>query len=165
MIVRRETPTDIPFIRSLTDAAFLGVEHSSRTEGAIVDALRKAGALTLSLVAEQDGLIVGHVGFSPVQINGLDVGWFGLGPVSVAPSLQKSGIGSALIKAGLAQLARLGAQGCVLLGDPGYYVRFGFSSDHALHYGDVPREYFQALVIGGEPMSGEVTYHEGFDAS
>ena len=98
MIIRPETPADIPFIRSLTDAAFDGVEHSSQTEGAIVDALRQDGALTVSLVAEQAGSIVGHVGFSPVRIEGEDIGWFGLGPVSVLPSLQGGGVGTAYLE-------------------------------------------------------------------
>lgn len=165
MIIRPETPKDTAAIRTLTDAAFVGVEHSSQTEGAIVDALRAADALTVSLVAEQDASIIGHVSFSPVLINGADAGWFGLGPVSVSPSLQRGGVGSILIKEGLDRLATHGAQGCVVLGDPDYYGRFGFRSDHALRYGDVPPVYFQSLVLGGEPASGEVTYHAGFEAT
>ena len=164
MIIRAEIPADISSIRALTEAAFKHAEHSSQTEGAIVDALRAAGALTLSLVAEQDGEIVGHIAFSPVLIGGKDLGWFGLGPVSVWPNRQCGGIGSALIREGLQQLRQRGAAGCVLLGDPAYYRRFGFSSDHALHYGDVPPEYFQSLILSGEPCAGEVSYHEGFAA-
>lgn len=165
MIIRPESPHDIPFIRALTDAAFVGVEHSSQTDGAIVDALRKAEALSLSLVAEQEGSIVGHVGFSPILINSEDIGWVGLGPVSVSPSLQRGGVGSALIKEGLQVLTKRGAQGCVVLGDPKYYGRFGFASDHALSYGEVPAEYFQSLLLTGEPVAGEVAYHEGFEAT
>lgn len=165
MIIRPEASQDIPYIRTLTDAAFVGVEHSSQTEGAIVDALRDAGALTVSLVAELDGSVIGHVGFSPVLIDGENIGWFGLGPVSVSPGLQRGSVGSTLIKEGLNKLASLGAQGCVVLGDPAYYGRFGFSSDHALRYGDVPPEYFQSLVLGGESAAGEVTYHAGFEAA
>jgi putative acetyltransferase len=164
MIVRPETPADTVSIRAVTDDAFIGVEHSSQTEGAIVDALRNAGALSLSLVAEQGGSIIGHVGFSPVLIDGEDRGWFGLGPVSVSPSVQRSGVGSALIQEGLKVLARDGAQGCVVLGDPAYYGRFGFTSAHALRYGEVPAEYFQSMVLTGEPAAGEVTYHAGFEA-
>ena len=165
MIIRPETPEDIEFIRALTDAAFAGIEHSSQTEGAIVDALRKDGALSLSLVAEQGGSIIGHVGFSPVLIDGKDLGWFGLGPVSVSPSLQRGGVGSALVKEGLEVLTNRAAQGCVVLGDPEYYGRFGFTSDHALRYGEVPAEYFQSLVLTGEPVAGEVTYHVAFEAT
>jgi putative acetyltransferase len=164
MILRPEAPDDIPSIRRLTDAAFVGADHSSQTEGAIVDALRTAGALTLSLVVEQDGEIIGHVAFSPVLIDGRNGGWFGLGPVSVQPDLQRCGVGSALIRAGLEELGRRGAEGCVVLGDPDYYGRFGFSSDHALRYGDVPLAYFQSRLLGGEAVAGEVTYHPGFEA-
>lgn len=162
-MIRPETSADIPSIRSLTNAAFEGVEHSSQTEGAIVDALRNDGALVVSLVAEQDSLVVGHVGFSPVRIDGEDIGWFGLGPVS--PSCQRECIGSALIRAGLEVLASRGANGCVVLGEPGYYGRFGFTSDHSLRYSDVPAQYFQSLVLGGEPAGGEVVYSKGFEAS
>lgn len=165
IIIRPEATDDIPSIRSLTDAAFVGMEHSKQTEGAIVDALRQAGALSLSLVAERGGAVIGHVAFSPVLINGEDVGWFGLGPVSVSPSLQRGGVGSALIKEGLKLLAHRGARGCVVLGEPDYYRRFGFTSDHALSYRGAPAEYFQSLVLAGEPLEGEVAYHAGFEAT
>lgn len=164
MLIRPERAADTSAIRSLTDTAFEGVEHSSQTEGAIVDALRRAGALTLSLVAERDGRIIGHVAFSPVRIDGAELGWFGLGPVSVAPEHQRGGVGTALIREGLAELRRRGANGCVVLGDPDYYRRFGFTSDHGLSYADVPPVYFQSLRWSGEPAAGEVTYHAGFDA-
>jgi putative acetyltransferase len=164
MIIRPEARTDISSIRSLIEAAFKGVEHSSQTEGAIVDALRQAGVLAVSLVAEQHGRIVGHVAFSPVLIDGEDPGWLGLGPVSVAPNLQRRGIGSALIEEGLSMLRQASANGCVVLGDPNYYRRFGFTGDHALRYGDVPPEYFQSLILSGDPPMGQVTYHKSFDA-
>ena len=163
-MIRSEARADIQSIRSLTEAAFDGVEHSSQTEGAIIDALRQAGALSISLVAEQDDRIIGHVAFSPVLIDGEERGWFGLGPVSVLPSLQRSGVGTALISEGLKQLKRWGASGCVVLGDPAYYRRFGFTSDHSLRYGDVPSEYFQSMLLSGRPAEGEVTYHEAFGA-
>lgn len=165
MIIRAETASDSTVIRSVTEAAFLGAEHSSGTEGAIVDALRDAGALTLSLVAEQDGAMVGHVAFSPVRIGGRDLGWFGLGPVSVLPSLQRGGIGKTLIEAGLEQLRQRGASGCVVLGDPAYYGRFGFTADHELHYPDVPPEYFQSMPWTGASAEGEVSYHPAFGAA
>jgi putative acetyltransferase len=163
MVIRGETPQDSASIRSVTDAAFDGVEHSSGTEGAIVEALREAGALTLSLVAEQNDVVVGHVAFSPVLIDGEDRHWFGLGPVSVSPGLQRSGIGTALIKEGLQLLKQRGAHGCVVLGDPDFYRRFGFTSGHALRYGNVPPEYFQSMVLSGFPEKGVVAYHEGFE--
>ena len=165
METRLERPEEVETIRSLTDAAFKGVPYSDETEAAIVDALRKAGALTLSLVALEDGEIVGHAAFSPVMIDGVAGGWFGLGPVSVWPARQRGGIGQALIRDGLRRLADRRAAGCVVLGDPGYYGRFGFESDPELFYADVPPGYFQRLVLNGPAPKGEVRYHAGFDVA
>lgn len=165
MIIRAETPADILSIHALTAEAFAGAARSSGTEPAIVDALRKAGALYLSLVAVQDGVVVGHVAFSPVLIDGRDFCWMGLGPISVLPPFQHRGIGTALIEEGLRKLRRENVGGCVVLGDPGYYGRFGFSASHALSYDEVPPEYFQSLVMTGGPAAGTVTYHAGFDAT
>ena len=164
MIIRSEIAADIPSIRQLTDAAFRDVVFSSQTEGAIVDALRLAGVLALSLVAEQNGVIVGHVAFSPVLIDGDDIGWFGLGPVSVSPPMQRRGVGSALINEGLQLLRDRGASGAVVLGDPDYYRRFGFTSDHQLSFADAPPVYFQSIVLAGTPAKGVVTNHEAFAA-
>ena len=163
MIIRPEADGDTPAIHALTDAAFRDAPHSSGTEAAIVDALRDAGALTLSIVAEEQGRIVGHVAFSPVTINGEASRWFGLGPVSVEPLEQRRGIGQALIREGLDRLRNTGAEGCVVLGDPAYYRRFGFVSDPKLHYGDVPPEYFQRLTFTGVMPEGEIAFHAGFD--
>jgi len=165
MQIRPERPEDVDTIRRLTAAAFRDMPHSSQTESAIVDALRGAGALAISLVAVEDGEIVGHVAFSPVAINGEFSGWYGLGPVSVWPARQRKGIGQALIREGLGRLEQMGAQGCVVLGDPVYYSRFGFASDPDLRYGDVPPEYFQQLAFADAMPQGEVAYHAGFDAA
>ncbi|MEE1611790.1 GNAT family N-acetyltransferase [Microvirga sp. CF3016] len=164
MVIRPEIAEDIPSIRAVTVAAFKGAPYSSGTEAAIVDALRDAGALTLSLVAEDHGRIIGHVAFSPITINGEAGRWFGLGPVSVEPGEQRRGIGQALIRDGLERLRAAGAEGCVLLGDPAYYRRFGFVSDPKLRYGDVPPEYFQRLSFNGAEPEGVAAYHAGFDA-
>ena len=164
MNIRPERPEDAAAIHDLTARAFRDMPFSSQTEAAIVDALRDAGAMTLSLVAEDGGQIVGHVAFSPVTIDGEAGGWYGLGPVSVEPERQKAGIGKALIREGLEQLQKAGAHGCVLVGEPGYYQRFGFASDPALKYADVPGEYVQRLVFKGAPPAGEITYHAAFDA-
>lgn len=163
--IRFERSEDIKLIRQVTTAAFAVAEHSSGTEGAIVDALRAAGALSVSLVATVDGEVVGHVAFSPVTLDGADLGWYGLGPVSVRPDLQGRGIGAALIQAGLERLAGLGGKGCVVLGDPAYYARFGFRQDPAIGYEGVPAEYFMALSLDGSRAAGKVAYHEGFSAS
>jgi len=116
-------------------------------------------------VAEVSGKIVGHIAFSPVTVNLQEVGWFGLGPVAVVAEERRRGIGAALIEAGLKRLKDLGARGCVVLGDPSYYRRFGFESDPVLRLTDVPSEYFQRLVIDGEPPQGAVNYQPAFLAS
>lgn len=165
MIIRPERPSDAAAIRSLVTAAFTGAPHSSGTEAAIVDALRDAGALTLSLVAAERDNIIGHAAFSPVAIDRSPDGWFGLGPVAVRPGRQHGGIGRALIAEGLRQLRERGAEGCVVLGDPAYYGRFGFRADPALRYPGVPAVYFQRLAFDGDSPAGTVAYHPAFTAS
>jgi putative acetyltransferase len=162
MQIRTEHAGDLAAIRDVTEAAFRAVPHSSGSEARIIDALRESGALALSLVAESDGEIVGQVAFSPVRINFAEADWYGLGPVSVRPDVQRRGIGQALIREGLGRLAGMGAQGCVLLGDPVYYSRFGFRHDPALKYA-VAFPQFQQLAFGGSAARGVVTYHPAFD--
>ncbi|MFQ0813505.1 GCN5 family acetyltransferase [Brucella anthropi] len=162
MHIRNERPQDAAEIRRVTDEAFRTVAYSNRKEGEIVDALRAAQALTLSLVAEEDGRILGHVAFSPVLIGGEDKGWYGLGPVSVLPDRQGEGIGGRLIGEGLAILRQQDAKGCVLLGDPGYYGRFGFKADQRLKLPGVPPQYFQCLAFGPDMPEGDVAYHSAF---
>lgn len=162
--IRPETTADIAAIEAVTVAAFLDAPHTDHTEQFIVAALRRSGQLTVSLVAEQSGAIVGHIAVSPVTIAGEDVGWYGLGPVSVVPDLQGKGIGSQLIEAALDQLRALAAGGCVVLGDPGYYARFGFKATDALTLPGVPAEYFQALSFDTRMPQGTVAYHASFSA-
>lgn len=165
MPIRPETPADAAAIAATVSAAFATARHSSGTEAAIVAALRHAGALTLSLVAWDGEAIVGHVAFSPVTIAASEGEWFGLGPVSVLPARQRTGIGGALITEGLAQLQAQAAAGCVILGDPRYYHRFGFASDPALTYGDVPPGLFQRLCFGDITPRGPVAYQPAFEAT
>ncbi|MEI9432256.1 GNAT family N-acetyltransferase [Mesorhizobium sp. Cs1299R1N3] len=163
--IRPERADDAQTIRQITEAAFKVSTHSSGTEGAIIDALREADALTISLVALIDNEMVGHVAFSPLTIEGEQSDWFGLGPVAVRPDLHRQGIGSALIRKGLEHLKQAGANGCVLVGDPTYYRRFGFDNDSALRYEDLPAEYFMRLAFNGSAPMGRVRFHEGFSAS
>jgi putative acetyltransferase len=165
MKIRLENLGDASTIYTLTEAAFALAAHSGGNEARIVDALRDRGALTLSLVAEADGQIVGHAAFSPVLIDGQEGGWYGLGPVSVRPDRQKTGVGSAIVRDGLDRLEAMGARGCVVFGDPAYYGRFGFAADPRLRYAGAPDGYFQRLVFAGEPPAGEVAYHPGFDVA
>lgn len=162
MNIREETPADLSVIRQIVDDAFAGAEHSDGTEGQIVEKLRAAGALTLSLVAEEAGQVLGHVAFSPVRIGPQSAGWFGLGPVAVRPDRQAGGIGARLIEAGLAQLRQQGAMGCVVLGDPAYYQRFGFRADPQVQFEGVPPEYFMQLTFDGATPVGAAVYHAAF---
>ena len=163
MKIRPETPQDINTIKQVTIAAFDGKPYSQQTEHFIVNGLRETGAMTISLVAEMDGKVVGHVAFSVVTINGEDQGWYGLGPVSVLPELQKQGIGSKLIRKGLSLIREKGAKGCVLEGDPAYYQRFGFKAYPGLVYEGSPApEYFMALPFYNEVPTGKVEFHWAF---
>lgn len=164
LTVRGEQAADIDAIARLTEAAFQSAAHSSHTEQFIVNALRRCGQLTVSLVAVEGAAIVGHVAVSPVAISSGVTGWHGLGPISVSPHRQGQGIGSKLMQAALAQLQRLGAAGCVVLGDPAYYGRFGFKAHPGLELPGIAPEYFQALSFGGEPPAGQVRYHAAFEA-
>ncbi|WP_293900836.1 N-acetyltransferase [Phenylobacterium sp.] len=165
MRIRLERPEDAPTIRALTDAAFKGMPFSNQTEAKVIDALRAAGALTLSLVATEGSEIVGHVAFSPVKINGEASDWYGLGPVSVWPDRQRTGIGQALIRDGIRRLRSLSAGGCVLFGNPAYYRRFGFESDPDLYDVDAPPGAFQRLPLNSSRPRGEVSFHPAFEVS
>jgi putative acetyltransferase len=163
MMIRFEQPQDQMAITRITIAAFAGQAHSGQTEHVIIDRLRDAGALTLSLVAVDRGEIIGHVAFSPVEIEAEHKGWFGLGPVSVRPERQREGIGTSLIQRGLRELRTRGAAGCVVLGDPAYYRRFGFENDDALRYEGAPGEFFMRKELRGGVPAGTVRYHPAFD--
>jgi putative acetyltransferase len=163
--IAAETPSDMAAIRTVTISAFLHAQHTSHTEQFIVDALRKAGQLTVSLVAKVGGTVVGHIAISPVCISDGAIGWYGLGPISVAPAYQRRGIGSRLMREALHVLQGHGASGCVVLGDPEYYNRFGFAVAPNLMLSGVPLEYFQALAFGTFNPRGTVSYHAAFNAS
>ncbi len=162
MIVRPEHEADIDAIRTLTETAFRTAPHADGTEHLIIDRLRAAGALALSLVAEADGTVVGHVAFSPVVISDGSAGWYGLGPIAVDPARQGEGVGGRLVREGLDRLKARGATGCVLLGDPAYYGRFGFSPDPRLTLDGVPPEYFLRVAFSPVYGEGTVSYHPGF---
>jgi putative acetyltransferase len=164
MIIRDETSADIEAISKVTMAAFKRLAISNHTEQFIIHALRKAKTLTVSLVAEIDGQVVGHIAFSPVTISDGATGWYGLGPVSVLPGHQKKGIGKSLISEGLSLLKKLGGRGCVLVGHPEYYQRRGFRNFAALVCEGVPPEVFFALPFTEKVPKGIVSFHEAFFA-
>lgn len=176
--IRDERESDQPAISALISDAFRSAPHSGGNEAAIVDALRADGALSLSLVAEREGGVLGHVAFSPVTIDGVHEGWpgigwpgigwpetrwYGLGPVAVQPDAQRQGIGAALIRAGIERLKAMGALGCVVLGDPAFYGRFGFRTDPSMVLPEVPPEYFQALRLTDHSATGTVAFHPAFN--
>jgi putative acetyltransferase len=162
--IRDETAADVAAINAVTIAAFLNAPHTSHTEQFVVSALRRAAKLTLSLVADAGGEIIGHVALSPVSISDGAGGWYGLGPISVLPEHQGRGVGSLLMRDALRILRARGACGCVLLGEPEYYGRFGFTADPRLILRDVPPQYFLAISFDSSRPQGTVSYHEAFNA-
>jgi putative acetyltransferase len=164
IIIRDESRDDIGAITEVTIAAFKTLDVSGHTEHFIVEALRAAGALTVSLVAEMDGQVIGHIAFSPVTISDGTPDWYGLGPVSVLPEHQREGIGKALIKEGLLRLREVNARGCCLVGHPDYYRKFGFENTPELGLEGAPPEVFFALSFEGHTPRGAVAFHQGFNS-
>lgn len=162
--IRCETNKDIPVIADVTAAAFQSLEISNHTEQYIIEALRAANALSVSLLAELEGRVIGHIAFSPVSISDGTANWYGLGPVSVLPEYQGQGVGKALVQEGLSRLRELQARGCCLVGHPEYYRKFGFDTLPGLVHEGVPPEVFLALSFEGKTPQGSVSFHEGFKA-
>ena len=164
LVIRDETDADVGAISDVTVAAFKTLEISHHTEQFIIAALRAAGALSVSLVAEVDGRVIGHIAFSPVTISDGTRNWYGLGPVSVLPAYQRQGVGKALVREGLARLKAMNPQGCCLVGHPDYYRKFGFANMPGLVLEGVPQEVFFALSFDGKSPQGSVAFHEAFKA-
>ncbi len=164
IIIRSETDADVSAIDEVTSAAFKNLEISNHTEQFIIAALRVAKALTISLVAEVNGRVIGHIAFSRLTISDGTLNWSGLGPVSVLPEYQGQGIGKALIQEGLSRLKDMNAQGCCLVGRPDYYRKFGFKNVPGLVHEGVPQEVFFALSFEGDTPQGTVIFHDGFKA-
>ena len=162
--IRDERPGDAPAIFALTRDAFADPDISNGSEPYVVEALRRDGDLALSLVAEADGELVGHVAFSPLAINADEGGWFALGSISVRRDHRRRGLASSLIRTGLDRLRAEGARGCALIGYPVHYRSSGFASDGRLTYGDAPTEYVQRIVFAGPPPAGELVFAPGFGA-
>lgn len=161
--VRTEAPEDVAAISAVTEAAFREQPHSRQTEVQIVEALRRAGGFSLSLVAHRNGRVGGHVAFSPITISGGAPGWHALAPLSVAPDARGSGMGAALVWHGLRTLRQQGAAGCVVLGEPAYFGRFGFRSTPALRLERAPPGCFLVRPFDRLIPLGTLRYHEAFD--
>ena len=164
IIIRNEIDADVDAISEVTVAAFKTLEISNHTEQFIIEALRAVKALTVSLVAELDSRVIGHVAFSPVTISDGTQNWYGLGPVSVLPQYQRNGVGKALIQQGLSRLKDLNAKGCCLVGHPDYYRKLGFKNVSGLVHEGVPQEVFLAMSFDGQIPQGTVNFHDGFKA-
>ena len=162
MLIRLEKLEDADAIHELTWAAFEPMPYSNNTEAQIVRDLRASGDLTLSLVAEEGGQIIGHVAFSPITIGDIRDGWYGLGPISVRPERQRQGIGRELILKGFDLLRERNATGCALIGNPAVYHGVGFESDGKLTYGDLDTRYVQRIVFNGSPPSGALKFSPAF---
>jgi putative acetyltransferase len=162
--IRPERPEDHAAIYDVTQRAFAPMPFAAGDEQELIGKLRDGGALALSLVAEKDGVVVGQVTFSPAFAADGAAGWYALGPVSVEPELKHQGIGSQLIKAGIAWLRDQNAAGCVLVGNPAYYCRFGFGLFPKLAPEGEPAEYFQILPLGIEKPCSVVGFHPLFHA-
>jgi putative acetyltransferase len=165
IVIRNEMDSDIEAISEITRAAFENHQYSNQTEEFIINALRDASALTISLVADAGKNVVGHIAFSPVTISDGSPGWYGLGPISVLPEFQRQGIGKSLIREGLSMLKAAGAKGCILVGDPSYYKSLGFRNPPDLTIEGVPQENILAFPFDENKIQGVVTFHEAFAAT
>lgn len=162
--VRAERAADRDAVRTVNESAF-----ETPAEAGLVDALREQARPLVSLVAEEGGAVAGHILFSPVTLPGYpQLHIMGLAPMAVAPGCQRRGLGSALVRAGLAACAELGCGAVVVLGHPEYYPRFGFRPAAEFGLGceyEVPREAFMALeLVPGylEGAAGTLRYHTAF---
>ena len=160
--IRHEEPGDADAIAAIHIHAFLDHPYSLQTEHLIVDALRDADALEVSLVAVTDGQVVGHVAFSDAAVGEETEGWSIAGPIGVLPDFQRRGIGSALMRAGIEELRALGAKGCVLVGDPAFYGPLGFRGIPGLLDAGVPDEFVMGLPFGDGLPQGAIKPHSAF---
>ncbi len=160
MLIRNESIGDIPAISRLVTEALQLLPQSTGTEAGIVEKLRAADALALSLVAEEEGKVIGYLAASAARI-GAQGGWSLIGPLVVLPSRHRQGIGSALMAEALRRL-RVTSRGAALVGDPNYYSRFGFQAFPGLGVAGCPPEVVQALPFDGTEPCGELIHHPAF---
>jgi|SRR5690606_29052824 len=160
MLIRNETIDDIPAISRVVTEALKILAQSTGTEAGIVERLRAEGALTLSLVAEDEGKVIGYLAGSAARIGSQD-GWGLIGPLAVLPTRHRQGIGTALMAEALKRL-RATSKGAALVGDPSYYSRFGFRAFPELGVAGVPPEVVQALPFDGNEPRGELIHHPAF---
>jgi putative acetyltransferase len=162
IVIRPEEESDRHAIWELTKSAFEGRPYADGDEQDLIDRLRAGGALSASLVAIDGSALIGQITFSPASISSDRGHWYALGPVSVIPERQREGIGGALIDAGMKAIESLGATGCILIGDPVYYSRHGFSLAPEHCPESEPEEYFMVRLTGVERPVGTFAFHGAF---
>jgi putative acetyltransferase len=162
--IRPERVDDHVAIGDVIRSAFAGMPYADGDEAELVEALRRDNVLSVSLVAELGHTVVGQVAFSPAQASD-GSRWYALGPVAVLPAHQRAGIGSTLVRAGLQAIPELGASGCILVGDPAYYARFGFNLSPANAPAGEPSEFFMVKVLAGCQPKGPISFHAAFNNS
>ncbi len=162
VLIRPERPEDIQAIHDVTKRAFATMSYAGGDEQLLPARFRKAGALALSLVAELDGKIVGQLTLTPAFAADESPGWFALGPISVAPETQKQGIGTKMIEAAKAWMREKSAAGCVLIGNPTYYSRFGWLGFPDIAPEGEPPEFYQILPLGVAEPATIVSFHPLF---
>lgn len=161
---RLETEEDRQAIFAVEEAAFTDHPHGEGTEPLIVEQLRRDDDLILSLVAEdsETGEIVGHVAISPARLSDGSPGWLGLGPIAVIPSRQGQGIGSKLMEEACGRCRDLGAEGVMLVGDVGFYSRFGFVQDTPITMLGALNAYLQVLPFTDDIPEAVVKFAPAF---
>jgi putative acetyltransferase len=164
-MIRPECEHDRSEIHEVVRSAFEGMSYAAGDEAELVDVLREAGALAVSLVAELDGKVVGYIAFSPAQSTDGTRGWYALGPVAVLPACQGLGIGSKLVRTGLQEVLDLGATGCILTGSPTYYARFGFSVEPSNAPSSEPPEFFMVKLFSDVRPHGPILFHPAFHSA
>jgi putative acetyltransferase len=163
--IRPECRDDHVSIGDVIAAAFSGKPYADGDEAELVEALRRENALSVSLVAELEGTVIGQIAFSPARASDGARGWYALGPVAVLPAHQRTGIGSKLVYAGLEAITQLGASGCILVGDPAYYTRFGFRLSPSNAPDGEPTEFFMVKLLGPQQPTGPIYFHGAFNSA
>ncbi len=162
--IRPEEFSDYSAIYDVTKRAFAPMPFAGGNEQDLIEILRKAHALSLSLVAEENGKIVGHVALSPATHESGQGGWFGLGPISVEPALQRKGVGKMLIAKATTWMKTQKARGCILVGNTNYYSRHGFVCAVENAPEKEPAQYFMVLPLANTIPAGRFSFHPAFYA-
>ena len=162
VLIRPERSEDHQAIHDVTQRAFARMPYADGNEQELISRLRDAGVLALSLVADHDGHIIGQVTITPAEAADGSLGWYALGPVAVEPAFKHQGIGSAMISSAIDWMKTQVAAGCILIGNPAYYGRFGFQPFPQLAPADQPAQFFQILPLGVAEPPCIIAFHPLF---